>query len=93
MENAQNQPAQPRNIFEGINQNVVELSQDVVQLYEMNRNTDAKVDAVTAKLDDLLGKVDAIYAALYQPMPERPANEIPEGSPNDPGEGEGSENE
>lgn len=29
------QPQQPRNIFEVINQNIVDLSQDVVQLYGM----------------------------------------------------------
>lgn len=85
--------AHARNIFEGINQNIVDLSQDVVKLYEMNQNTESKMETVALKMDTLLEKVEAIYAALYQPMPERPANEIPEGSPNDPGEGEGSENE
>ena len=29
------QPQQPRTIFEAINQNIVDLSQDVVQLYAM----------------------------------------------------------
>lgn len=41
----------PRNIFECINQNVVDLSQDVVQLYN-------RVDAIDAK-------IIAIYDALY----------------------------
>ncbi|MCM1168878.1 MAG: hypothetical protein NC324_02970 [Bacteroides sp.] len=69
------QAAQPiahaRNIFEGINQNIVEMSKDYVEMYNL--------------LKGMAVKVEAIYAALYQP--------IPENSPNDPGEGEGSENE
>ena len=86
MENAQNKPVQPRNIFEAINQNIFEMSQD-------NVATNQLVQGIAAKVDAAVAKIDAIYAALYQPTTERLANEIPEGSPNDPGEGEGSENE
>ena len=49
---------QPRNIFELINQNVVDLSQDVVQLYK-------RVDAIDAK-------ITAIYDALYPPTENVP---------------------
>ena len=34
MENQNNQPKRPTNIFEAINQNIVDLSQDVVTLYK-----------------------------------------------------------
>lgn len=37
------QPQRPRNIFEAINQNIVELSQDLVELYK-------KVDEIHAAL-------------------------------------------
>ena len=37
------QPQQPRNIFEVINQNIVDLSQDIVELYR-------KVDEIHAAL-------------------------------------------
>lgn len=49
---------QPRNIFELINQNVVDISQDVVQLYN-------RVDAVDKK-------ITAIYNALYPPAEKAP---------------------
>ncbi|MDE6534565.1 MAG: hypothetical protein K2K82_00985 [Muribaculaceae bacterium] len=48
------QPQQPRTIFEAINQNVVDLSQDVVQLYNVVEQTRAMVNE--------------IHAALYPPM-------------------------
>lgn len=37
------QPQRPRNIFEAINQNIVDLSQDIVELYR-------KVDEIHAAL-------------------------------------------
>ena len=93
MENAQNKPVQPRNIFEAINQNIFEMSQDNVATNQLVQGIAAKVDEIAAKVDAAVAKIDAVHAALYQPMPERPANEIPDSSPNDPGEEEGSENE
>ena len=42
-DNKQPQPQQPRNIFEAINQNIVFLSQDLVELYR-------KVDEIHAAL-------------------------------------------
>ena len=44
-------PPQPRNIFECINQNIVDLSQDMVALYQ--------------KMETMEAKIDAIYMALY----------------------------
>ena len=48
------QHPQPRNIFEVINLNVVDLSKDVVALFELMRRVEAKIDAV--------------YVALYPPV-------------------------
>lgn len=93
MENAQNKPVQPRNIFEVINQNIVEMSQDNVGTNEIVQGIAAKVDALNEKLDAVLSKIDAIHAALYQHVPEKTDTEIPESSPKDPGESVGFENE
>lgn len=82
MENAQNKPVQPRNIFEVINQNVVDMSQDNVAMFELVKGIDAKIDRLSER-------IEMIYAALYPAAPQ----EIPEGSPNDPGEEVGFENE
>lgn len=46
----------PRNIFEAINMNVVEMSQDLVEAYK--------------RLDAMQEKLDMIYDALYPPMEE-----------------------
>lgn len=89
MEQEQKQQPRPMNIFEAINQNIVDMSQDNVATNELIQGIDAKVDAIAAKVDATVAKIDAIYAALYPAMP----NEIPEGSPKDPGEEEGFENE
>ena len=45
------QQQQPRNIFELINMNIVDMSQDIVSL--------------AAMVQDINAKVNAIYAALY----------------------------
>ena len=58
----QQQAQQPKNIFELINQNVVDLSQDVVALYRMMQTTAAKVDA--------------IYTALYPSFPNDAPNDL-----------------
>lgn len=93
MENAQNKPVQPRNIFEAINQNIFDMSQDNVATNQLVQEIAAKVDAIAEKVDAAVAKIEAIYTALYQPVPEKTANEIPECSPNDPGESVGFENE
>lgn len=49
--------AEPQNIFELINQNIVDLSKDVVAMFD--------------KVDAMFNKVDAIYKALY-PTPSEP---------------------
>lgn len=49
---ANEQPRQPRNIFEVINQNVVDLSNDVVAIYE-------KVDAIYKVLYPEISETDA----------------------------------
>lgn len=49
---ANEQPRQPRNIFEVINQNVVDLSNDVVAIYE-------KVDAIYKVLYPEISEPDA----------------------------------
>lgn len=82
MENETKQQPQPRNIFEAINKNIVDMSQDNVAMFEMMRG-------MAEKFDQMAVKVEQIHAALYPVMP----NEIPEGSPKNPGEEEGFENE
>lgn len=82
MENETKQQPQPRNIFEAINKNIVDMSQDNVAMFEM-------LQSMAAKFEQTAAKIDEIHAALYPAMP----NEIPEGSPKDPGEEKGFENE
>lgn len=55
LQQAQKQP-QPRNLFELINMNVVDMSKDLVSLY----------DRVSAMEE----KINMIYLALYPPMEE-----------------------
>lgn len=75
MENAQNQPVQPKNIFEAINQNIVEAAQDNVAMFE----------SLVAKFEQMAVKVEQIHAALYPAI----QNEIPGDSPKGSGEDEG----
>lgn len=44
---------QPRNIFELINMNIVDMSQDIVSMAGM--------------IQDIYGKVNALYGAFYPP--------------------------
>lgn len=56
MSNNSQQPIQPKNIFEVINQNIVDMSKDVVSMYD--------------KIDSMENKIDAIYNALYPKISE-----------------------
>ncbi len=56
MSNNTQQSTQPKNIFELINQNIVDMSKDVVSMYD--------------KIETMESKIDAIYDALYPKISE-----------------------
>lgn len=71
MEQEKKQQTRPMNIFEAINQNIVDMSQDNVAMFEL--------------IQRMAVKIDEIHAALYPATHNEIPNDSPKGSGEDEG--------